>query len=144
MEWCYRCNDEGFVCGYCGMDDYLSRPHYGSKNRDVPKGVHVMNSDEAKVMRQLKAKTGLTEEKIREVKKYRVMLSEAQKNGQKALRSKRQKLKDNLMKSATEETKLAKEHPKTKEVYAKLVNEYNNSPFNWGVSNNLSINYKND
>lgn len=56
------------------------------KRREVklslPNGVHLMNKNEAKVMRQLKKKTGLSEEEIREVKKYRKMLSDAQDAGE--------------------------------------------------------------
>lgn len=54
-----------------------------SKNSLVIPGTHVMNKNESKVMRQLQAKTGLSKKEIRSVKKYRVMLSEAQKKNQK-------------------------------------------------------------
>ena len=93
MGWCYNCDDMEWNC-MCGGDDYWDRPSYGSKNRGVPRGVHIMNGPEAKVMRRLKSDTGLTEEEIREVKKYRVELSTAQKEGEKAKRSKLQKLKE--------------------------------------------------
>jgi hypothetical protein len=46
-------------------------------------GEHVMNKDEAKVMRRLQAQTGLSKEEIRDKKKYRIMLSEAQDKGEK-------------------------------------------------------------
>ena len=42
------------------------------------RGEHVMSKPEAKVMRRLQAETGLSEEEIRSVKKYRKMLSDAQ------------------------------------------------------------------
>lgn len=40
---------------------------------------HVMNKDEAKEMRRIQSKTGLSEEEVRTHKKYRKMLSDAQK-----------------------------------------------------------------
>ena len=89
----------------------------GSKNKHAPDGVHIMNKDEAKVMRQLINKTGMTEEKIRQHKKYRVMLSQAQKEGQKAKRTPLQKARDNTMKSVTRKLKLPKEHPDVKKAY---------------------------
>ena len=99
-------------CMYCD-----NRPEYGSRNAYAPAGVHVMNKDEGRVMRRLKNETGLTEEQIREVKKYRVMLSEAQKSGQKAKRTKLEKAQDNVMKSVTRKLKLAKEHPFVQKEY---------------------------
>jgi Zn-dependent M16 (insulinase) family peptidase len=44
---------------------------------------HVMNKNEAKLMRRLQAQTGLSQEEIREIKKYKKMLSEAQDKGEK-------------------------------------------------------------
>jgi hypothetical protein len=47
-------------------------------------GVHIMNKNEAKMMRKLQSQTGLSQDEIRSIKKYRVMLSEAQDKGEKA------------------------------------------------------------
>ena len=122
------------------MCEYSEYCDYGSKNKYVPEGVHIMNNAESKVMRKLKSKTGLSEEEIREIKKYRIILSTAQKEGEKAKRSDYQKLKDGIMKNATMETKLAKEHPKTKEVYKRLV-EHDNK-FYGRIFSPLSTDYK--
>lgn len=46
----------------------------------IPAGPHAPGGKEAKLLRRLMSETGLTEEKLREHKKYRVMLSEAQKS----------------------------------------------------------------
>ncbi len=80
----------------------------------APKGVHIPNKNEAKLLRKLKAETGLTEEELRKIKKYRVMLSEAQDKGEKPTentKTDKEKLQENIMKSVTKDLKLAKEHP---------------------------------
>ena len=51
---------------------------YKEKRASRQGGGHVMSKPEAKVMRRLQAETGLSEEEIREHKKYRKMLSDAQ------------------------------------------------------------------
>ena len=74
---------------------------------------HYPNKDEARLIRKIKADTGLSEKEIREHKKYRKILSEVQKSGQKAKHSEVEKFYGKLIKRACQETKLAKEHPKT-------------------------------
>lgn len=68
---------------YDNIKTYFENLNKYSKNSLVLPGVHVMNKNESKVMRRLQAKTGLSKKEIRGVKKYRVMLSEAQKKNQK-------------------------------------------------------------
>jgi len=82
---------------------------------------HYPNKNEAKLLRQLKVKTGLSEIEIRENKEYRKMLSVAQKEGEKALRSNVDKRHQHLIKIACRETKLAKEHPETIKVLQRLL-----------------------
>lgn len=84
---------------------------YHSKNFNVPADIHVMNKNEAKLLRQLKAKTGLSEEELRSQKKYRVQLSTAQKIGTKSKISKKDRYIKKLTKNITRELKLPKEHP---------------------------------
>lgn len=60
---------------------YYNRRH--QIKRQASPDVHIMNKDEAKTLRRLKAQTGLTEDQLRVEKKYRKILSEAQKQGQK-------------------------------------------------------------
>lgn len=121
-EWCYTCNDEKYTCN-CIHEDYF----YGSKNLGVPKDIHVMNKDEAKLCRKLMSETGLSEEELREHKKYRIMLSEAQKLGSKELAysAKHNRTKKRLMKQATKRTGLAKAHPETQKIYKELVESTN-------------------
>ena len=74
---------------------------------------HYPNKDEAKLLRKLMIQTGLNEKEIRNIKTYRKMLSEAQKEGQKPKRTRIEKYYHRLIKDACEETKLPKEHPAT-------------------------------
>ena len=80
-------------------------------------GIHVPNKKEAKVLRRLKAETGLSEEELRKEKKYRVELSDAQKV--KPGKTECQKRALSILKGVTRELKLAKEHPLVIEEYKK-------------------------
>lgn len=82
---------------------------------------HYPNKNEAKLLRQLKVKTGLSEVEIRTNKEYRKMLSVAQKEGENAIRSSETKRYRHLIKMACRETKLAKEHPETIKVLQRLL-----------------------
>lgn len=83
-----------------------------SKNLYAPEGVHIMNKNESSTLRRLKKETGLSEEEIRKVKKYRVILSTAQKEcGPKNETDTRIY---NVVKYLTKETKLPVEHPEFK------------------------------
>ncbi|MBT6049181.1 hypothetical protein HN803_04500 [candidate division WWE3 bacterium] len=97
-------------------DDFCESPRAKRKRLAEP-GKHIMNKGEAKVMRRLKNDTGLSEEEIRAIKKYRVMLSEAQTVGTKTKRSKIQKVRDEVMKFVCRELKLPKEHPAIDKAY---------------------------
>ena len=87
--------------------------HSSKKQKAIEKGFHLMNKNEAKMLLQLKIKTGLTKEEILNVKEYRVMLSEAQDAGEKRLsyHDGCEKRKKRILKSITKRLKLAKEHP---------------------------------
>ena len=93
--------------------DYDDRPESYSRNYHAVG--HVMNKDEARVMRQLKAKTGLSEKEIRQEKKYRILLSTAQKQGRKKKTelSIDEQLKENVIKSVCKDVGLARNHPDT-------------------------------
>tara|TARA_R110000772_G_scaffold184082_1_gene295180 strand:+ start:989 stop:1387 length:399 start_codon:yes stop_codon:yes gene_type:complete len=105
----------------CWEEEHID---YGSKNLGTPRDVHIMNSGESKVLRKIMAKTGLNEVEVRAIKKYRVELSKAQKEGEKSKRSDLQKCKDGLMKEATKDLGLAKEHPLVKALYKEKVKKY--------------------
>lgn len=97
-------------------DNYV--PEGRSKNINAPAGVHVMNKNERAALRKLKKQTGLTEEELRKEKKYRKVLSEAQK--EKGKKDDFDRLVIAIVKKVTRETKLSVNHPDFKE---KLKNE---------------------
>lgn len=74
---------------------------------------HYPNKDEAKLLRKIMSETGLTEEQVRDNATYRKELSNAQKEGRKALRSKTTKRFQALIKKACQKTGLAPQHPDT-------------------------------
>lgn len=75
----------------------------------VPGGPHAPMKKESQLLRRLMAETGLTEEELREHKKYRVQLSEAQK--EKGTKTAEDRFCIRLVKRITRELKLPKEHP---------------------------------
>ena len=104
---------------------------------------HYPNKNEAALLRKLKAETGLSEEEIRSIHKYRVMLSDAQKMGNKSKFSSKEKFYRNLIKDACKTTGLAKEHPDTLteldvsyNELTELPNNLPNSLIHSNVSNN--------
>lgn len=95
-------------------DDYeYDRPIYDGRwhlKQALPPDTHLPNKNEAKLLRKLKHDTGLTETQIRNIKGYRIALSQSQK----VPRAKNNRKERNFLyyvKSATSELKLAKEHP---------------------------------
>jgi hypothetical protein len=82
---------------------------------------HYPNRDEASLLRKIMTETGLCEEEVRLVKKYRIMLSEAQKQGQERKRSRETKWAQNHIKSACRITGLAPQHPETLKVLDKML-----------------------
>ena len=104
--------------GNLGPYPYLSRKKYIAATIT---GEHVPNKNEAKMLRRLKAETGLTEEQLREHYKYRKMLSDAQKRqgGETRVTRKRR----DVMKKITKELKLPKEHPLVVERYNKEIED---------------------
>lgn len=124
MTDCYQCIEFGYDpdC-HCQYPD----PVYGTKHhtRRYQRGEHVMNSNEAKVMRRLQSETGLTEVEIREHKKYRVLLSEAQTKQGNTNRGIKEAQR--LLKRVTRALKLAKHHPDTIAAAMKSAEEYDNN-----------------
>jgi len=103
-------------------DSDLYDGNFYSKRRirkaNAPVGVHIPNKRESTMLRKLMSDTGLTEKELREDKKYRKILSEAQKVPT-TKRTQEQKFVDDFMKNITRELKLAKEHPKVKAEFNK-------------------------
>jgi hypothetical protein len=102
------------------MSKHSYRRYLAKKNS--PHNVHVMSKDEAKVMRRIQAQTGLTEDEVRQQKKYRCQLSKSQckeKHG----KTREQQARITLMKQATRKLGLAKRHPLVIEEYKRLWKE---------------------
>ncbi len=98
-----------------GGNDILGRPREysgrGERKKHAKPGEHIMNKNESRLLRKLMSDTELTEKELREHKKYRKMLSDAQKVPASKL-SELERFQRNMMKEITKELKLAKEHPK--------------------------------
>jgi len=101
------------------MDTDLEHSYISERKRHAG-DKHIPNKTEAALLRRLMSETGKNEEEIREIKKYRIMLSEAQVLGTKPKRSFDQKQIDKCMKIATRQTGLAKEHPETLEKFREV------------------------
>lgn len=84
---------------------------------------HYPNQDEASLLRSIMSDTGLLEEEIRDIKKYRVMLSDAQKQGQKPKRSSTKKWYQKRIKEACKKTGLVPQHPKTIKVLDEILDD---------------------
>lgn len=111
-----------------------------SKNKDVDPSIHVMNKNERKSLRKLKAKYKIKDEQeIRMVKKNRVILSTEQKKTGDKSQFKRYVLK--ILKRVTKKLKLPKEHPLVINEFKKEIQEYRNSVF--GIFN-FEFNRMND
>lgn len=82
---------------------------------------HYPNKDEASLLRKIITETGLSEEEVRDIKKYRVMLSDAQKQGQKPKRSEAKKHYQNMIKDACKQTGLVPQHPDTLKVLDEML-----------------------
>jgi hypothetical protein len=74
---------------------------------------HYPNKNEAQELRKIMASTGLSEEEVRQDAKYRKVLADAQKQGQKAKRTETQKTFQKLIKEACKQTGLVPQHPET-------------------------------
>ena len=108
---------------YSDYDPY-DIPTYGTKHLTdrYKRGEHVMNSHEATVMRRIQSETGKSEEEVREIKKYRIELSEAQTAQGDPIRGdlRRAKL---ILKQITRRLKLAIGHPDVIKEAMELSNE---------------------
>lgn len=105
-------------------DMFEDTPSHGSKNYYAPRGVHIMNKNERKALAKLKIDTGLSEEELRKEKKYRKILSDAQKATGEKTDSDRAIL--TLVKGVTQKLKLHVEHPVVKDEINKILNDPTN------------------
>lgn len=105
------CDFEDDDYGWLGYGRPTSDKKYRKILNDPTK--HYPNRDEAKVLRKLKLKTGLSEEEIRANKEYRKMLSDAQKIAEKPKLNEVDRFYLGLIRYACRNTKLPREHPET-------------------------------
>lgn len=96
---------------------------YYTKRQEIkancPPDKHLPNKNEAKMLRKIMAETGLNELEVRNIKKYRKMLSEAQDAGETELTwdEKGNKYRNSIYKMLTREFKLPREHPIIEQKY---------------------------
>ncbi len=83
---------------------------------------HIPNKDESKLLRKLKKETGMSEEEIRNIKEYRILLSDAQKQSQIRKHSRDVKWCRMMIKIACRRTGLAPQHPDTIKVLQEVLN----------------------
>lgn len=123
-----------------GGNNVLGQPRDNSKRalRKFHSDGHVPNKNEAKLLRKLMSETGMSEAELRKDKKYRVMLSQAQKVPA-AKTSPLVKIKKTIMKDVTKELKLAKEHPL---VQAEFKTRWNKWASNLSSSRKLRLGIK--
>lgn len=103
--------------------------HY--KHQRKPFEGHYPDKHEAKLLRRIMSQTGLKEEEVRAIKKYRVMLSDAQKVNHPTMETECEKHFKSLVKRATRQTALATKHPKTIEVIESLLTGQSGSRMRW-------------
>jgi hypothetical protein len=85
---------------------------------------HISNKNEGKKLRQIMSETGLTEEQIRGDKKYRIELSQAQKEGLKAKHGQVEKWYRDRIKDACKKTGLVPQHPDTIKALNEILKSY--------------------
>jgi len=117
-----------------GYDEVVSI-NCSKKGRKLQQGRtgHIPNKDEAQELRKIMASTGLKEEEVRADKKYRKMLSEAQKDGQKRKRDYVTKWYHLQIKKACRQTKLAPQHPETIKALQEIFNGANPRWYRMGL-----------
>jgi len=108
-------------------EESYNKKRTSKRKQMAPPGVHVPNKKEAKVLRKIMSETGLSEEEVRSHKKYRVQLSDAQK--EKGDKTKYQRECIRILKTVTRELKLPKEHPDVKNMYLEKIDERRKSGF---------------
>lgn len=123
------------------LDDYWT---FSKKSNKIQKDntKHYPNQDEAKLLRKIMSNTGLNEQEVRSIKKYRVMLSDAQKLGQKPKRSAVKKWYQKRIKEACKITGLAPQHPDTIKVLDEILENrkflWNRPWYLFGYNSNLN------
>jgi hypothetical protein len=111
-----------------GIEYYNPQPSINSRKTKKILGdptKHYPNKDEAALLRKIMSETGLNEDEVRSDRHYCVLLSEAQKAGQKRKRGEATKWYQMQIKKACRQTKLVPQHPETLKVLAELLKDAN-------------------
>lgn len=96
---------------------------------------HIPNKDESKLLRKIKNDTGMSEDEIRGIKKYRIMLSDAQKQSQIRKYGREVKWCRNMIKIACRQTGLVPQHPDTIKVLQEVLNtNYSFGHYPWSMT----------
>ena len=95
---------------FCGGDEDRYRQVTMREYLKHTSSEHIPNKNEAKKLRQIRSKHGLSESEVRGIKKYRKELSDAQKSEGYG-RSRYADLYKHILKTILRDLKLPKEHP---------------------------------
>jgi hypothetical protein len=105
-------------------EEYYS-PSWTYIKQRAPFEGHYANKNEAKALRRIMSQTGLTEAEVRSIKKYRIELSQAQKDPKGSWGMARcKRFRKESIKYITRKLGLALEHPKTQEAIKAWAKEY--------------------
>ena len=85
---------------------------------------HISNKNEGKVLRRLMSETGMCEEEVRSIKKYRIILSEAQKFSSLSIRNDVEKMTERILSKFSKKMKLPKWHPEVRKAFENEWQEY--------------------
>jgi hypothetical protein len=113
---------------------YYNDLYYSARDKrkkTAPPGKHIPDKNEARVLRKLMSQTGMSEDDIRTIPKYRKILSQSEKRviDKKGANNQLNKFLEKIMKGVTREIKLPKEHPNVIDEFNKRVNKYKNDRF---------------
>lgn len=111
------------------MYNYKYSKKYAKIENDPTK--HYPNKNESALLRKIKSETGLSEEEIRDIKKYRKMLAEASKSSEKSAQSATEKYYKHQIKLACQETGLVPQHPDTLKALEKILDKKNRMYLPW-------------
>ena len=96
---------------------------YKIKRLPENEGIHIPDKKESETLRKIMSDTGLSEDEVRQIPKYKWMLARSEQQNQKPKRTQKQKTLDNIMKNVTRDLKLAKEHPLVQEEFKKRLDQ---------------------
>lgn len=96
--------------------------YYRHKRRS--RSGRVSNKNEGKVLRRLMSETGMCEEEVSSIKKYKTILSEAQKFSSLSIRNDVEKVTERILSKFSKKMKLPKRHPEVRKAFENEWKEY--------------------